>query len=69
MFTKYCEISSLPRELGLKLDCCFSLQMKMRGDFLRVVLCAITVQSIFILIPCLHLCRFACMDNYQIELP
>lgn len=32
MFTKYCEISFPPRELGLKVDY-LSLQMKMKGDF------------------------------------
>lgn len=42
MLTKYCEIIFLPRELGLKLDCCFNLQMKMSDflvDFFRVQLC------------------------------
>ena len=31
MFTKYCEITILPREIGLKLDFCSDLQMKMRN--------------------------------------
>lgn len=41
MFTKYCEISFPPRELGLKVDY-LSLQMK-----IRVQLYAITVHFIF----------------------